>query len=139
WQVVVVDGADISDPDEVGPAELDVWTRWPGAPSDAATNQAMVAFSTDSFLIGTAMRPHPGVGQALAHRTISTGVLSHTITFHEPAQAQDWLLLAHRSLYAVRGRAYGQGNVFRDSGDLVASFVQDSMIRPMATDKTRSL
>ncbi|MBX6388279.1 MAG: thioesterase family protein [Frankia sp.] len=132
WELRVVGGVDIADPDAVGPAELDVWTRWPGAPDDLATSQALLAFVTDGFLIGTAMRPHPGVGQALAHRTISTGVLSHTITFHEPFQAGDWLLLAQRSPYAGRGRGYGRGDVFRPDGTLVASFVQDSMIRPMA-------
>ncbi|MBL7500195.1 thioesterase family protein [Frankia sp. CNm7] len=132
WQVSVVGGVDISDPEAVGPAELDVWTRWPGAPDDAGSAQALLAFGTDGFLIGTAMRPHAGVGQAQAHRTISTGVLSHTITFHEPIPAGDWLLLAHRSPYAGRGRGYGHGDVFRADGGLVASFVQDSMIRPMA-------
>ncbi|WP_007508115.1 acyl-CoA thioesterase [Pseudofrankia saprophytica] len=132
WQVRVVGDVDISDPEAVGPAELDVWTRWPGAPGDALSSQALLAFVTDGFLIGTAMRPHPGVGQAQSHRTISTSVLSHTITFHEPVPADDWLLLAQRSPYAGRGRGYGRGDVFRADGGLVASFVQDSMIRPMA-------
>ena len=75
------------------------------------------------------MRPHRGVGQAQAHRTLSTGVLSHTLTFHEPCSASEWLLLAHRSPYAGRGRSYGYANVFRSDGQLVASFVQDGMIR----------
>jgi acyl-CoA thioesterase len=133
WQMEVVDGVDIDAPDAVGPAELDVWSRWPDAPDDPATSQALLAFVTDGFLIGTAMRPHPGVGQAQAHVTVSTGVLSHTITFHEPVRAADWLLLAHRSPFAGGGRGYGQGEVFRQDGELVASFVQDSMIRPMST------
>jgi acyl-CoA thioesterase len=132
WQLSVLGGVDIADPDAVGPAELDVWTRWPGAPADPGAGQALLAFVTDGFLIGTAMRPHPGVGQALSHRTISSSVLSHTITFHEPVPAADWLLLAHRSPYAGRGRGYGHGDVFTADGALVASFVQDSMIRAMA-------
>ena len=83
----MVGGVDISDPEAVGPAELDVWTRFVGAPDDPAISQALLAFATDGFLIGTAMRPHPGVGQAQAHRTLSTGVISHTLTFHEPVSA----------------------------------------------------
>jgi acyl-CoA thioesterase len=137
WQVQVVGGVDVSDPDAVGPPELDVWTRWPGAPSDPATNQALLAFSTDSFLIGTAMRPHRGVGQAQAHVTVATGVISHTITFHEPCTVRDWLLLVHRSPYAGRGRSYGRGDAFGADGQLVASFVQDSMIRSMPTGPGR--
>src|SRR4051812_45328528 len=64
WEVRIVDGADITTPEAVGPPDLDVWTRFVGAPSDPAIDQALLAFATDGFLIGTAMRPHAGVGQA---------------------------------------------------------------------------
>jgi acyl-CoA thioesterase-2 len=97
-------------------------------------SQSLLAFATDGFLIGTAMRPHEGVGQAQAHVTLSTGVLSHTITFHEPLYAGDWHLLSHHSTHAGHGRCYGRANVFSVDGALVASFVQDAMIRPMRTD-----
>ena len=139
WEVRIVDGVDISDPDAVGPAELDVWTRFVGAPDDPAISQALLAFATDGFLIGTAMRPHAGVGQALAHRTLSTGVISHTLTFHEPFWAGDWLLLSHSSPYAGHGRSYGRADVFRTDGQLVASFVQDAMIRPMPEGQSGGL
>lgn len=131
WEIGIVGGVDIADPDAVGPATLDVWTRFAGAPDDPATGRALLAFASDGFLIGTAMRPHAGVGQAQAHHTLSTGVVSHTITFHEPFSAADWLLLAHSSPYAGHGRGYGRADVFRSDGQLVASYVQDSMIRPM--------
>jgi acyl-CoA thioesterase-2 len=131
WDVRIVGGVDISDPSLVGPAELDVWTRINGAPDDPGTNQALVAFATDGFLIGTAMRPHEGVGQAQAHVTLATGVISHTLTFHEPVRASEWLLFSHRSPYAGHGRAYGRADIFRADGALVGSFVQDSMIRGM--------
>ena len=88
-----------------GPADLDVWTRFVGAPDDPVVDQALLAFATDGFLIATAMRPHDGVGQAQAHVTVSTGVVSHTLTFHEPAPAGEWLLLSHHSPYAGRGRS----------------------------------
>jgi acyl-CoA thioesterase-2 len=130
WEIRLVGGVDINDPDAVGPAELDVWTRFAGASDDVATNQALLAFATDGFLIATAMRPHRGVGQAQAHRTVATGVVSHTLTFHERCRAGDWLLLAHTSPYAGAGRGYGRADVFQDDR-LVASFVQDSMIRAM--------
>lgn len=136
WEVRIVDGVDIDDPDAVGPAELDVWSRFVGAPDDPLKSQALLAFATDGFLIGTAMRPHLGVGQALAHKTLSTGVVGHTLTFHEPVSAGEWMLLAHRSPYAGRGRSYGRADVFTTQGALVASFVQDNMIRLM--DPTRA-
>ena len=129
WEIRTVGGADISDPDAIGPAELAVWMRFPGAPDDVRTSQALLSYASDGFLIGTAMRPHAGVGQALSHVTISTTVLTHTLTFHEPFYAGDWLLVAHEAPYAGRGRSYGRAHVFTEDGRLVASFVQDNMIR----------
>lgn len=135
WEVQVVDEVDVSDPELTGPPDLDVWTRFPGAPDDPTTDQALLAFATDGFLIGTAMRPHAGVGQAQAHVTVTTGVISHTLTFHQPFAARDWLLLSHHSPFAGRGRSYGRADVFRGDGALVASYVQDGMIR--AKDRGR--
>ena len=132
WDLRIVDDVDISNPDLVGPAELGVWSRMPDAPDDLTTSQALLAYASDGFLIGTAMRPHAGVGQAQAHVTISTTVLSHTLTFHEPFAANRWLLLWHEGPYAGRGRGYGRAEVFDEDGVLVASFVQENMIRAFA-------
>jgi acyl-CoA thioesterase len=129
WEVRVVDGVDLTDPAVVGPPELFVWVRFPGAEATGVIGQALLAYATDGFLIGTAMRPHEGVGYALAHVSISTSVLSHTLTFHEPIDAGQWYLLAHESPYAGRGRSYGRANIFDVDGRVVASFVQDNMIR----------
>jgi acyl-CoA thioesterase len=131
WEIRIVGEVDVGDPALVGPPELDVWSRFAGAPGDPALDQALLAFASDGFLIGAAMRPHAGVGQAQAHRSLSTGVVGHTLTFHEPCPAGEWLLLSQRSVYAGHGRCYGRGNVFRADGALVASFVQDGMIRPL--------
>jgi len=129
WEIRVVGGVDLADPGSVGPAELFVWSRFTGAEATGVTGQALLGYATDGFLIGTAMRPHPGIGQSMSHVSISTSVLSHTLTFHEPIDASAWHLLAHRSPYAGRGRSYGCADVFTEDGRLVASFVQDNMIR----------
>ena len=127
WDIRTAGDVDISDP-AAGPAELDVWVRFDGAPTDPQTGQALLAYASDGFLIGTAMRPQEGLSQADAHVRVSTTVLSQTISFHEPVDASQWLLLAHSSPYAGRGRSYGRADVW--SGDaLVASYVQENMIR----------
>jgi len=132
----IVGGVDTWSPDApAGPAELFAWVRYAGAPSDVATNQAILAWGSDGFLIGTALRPHAGIGQADAHQTLSTGVVGHTLTFHEPFTLRDWLLIAHESPHAGGGRSYGRAQVFTRDGRLVASFVQDNMIRAMAGPK----
>lgn len=124
-------GADIVSPDAVGPAELEVWFRCPGVPDDDVLNQALLADASDPMLIGTAMRPHAGVGMAQAHVTVDTGVLSHTLTFHEPVRVGEWLLLQHESPHAGRGLTFGRAQVFTQSGRLVASFGQENMVRAM--------
>jgi acyl-CoA thioesterase len=129
WDVATVGGVDISDPAAVGPPELRVWTRFPGAPDDATTSRALLAFASDGFLIGAAMRPHEGVGQSMAHVSISTTVVTHSLSFHEPFDAGDWLLLDQRSPYAGRGRSYGRADVYAADGRYVASFAQENMIR----------
>lgn len=137
WQIRMAGDVDVDDPALVGPPDLDVWTRFDGAPDDRTVDQALLAFATDGFLIGTAMRPHAGVGQAQAHVTVATGVVSHTLTFHEPFSAGEWLLLSQNSPYAGRGRCYGRADVFRADGTLAASFVQDGMIRPLEGAATK--
>ena len=92
-------------------------------------NQALLAYASDGFLIATAMRPHEGIGQSMAHVSVATTVLTQTLTFHEPFRAGDWLLLDQRSTYAGRGRSHGAADVFTADGRLVASFTQDNMVR----------
>jgi len=75
------------------------------------------------------MRPHAGIGQNMAHRSIATGVVSHTLTFHDRFEAGAWLLMAHEGAHAGRGRSYGRAHVFTEDGRAVASFVQESLIR----------
>ncbi|MCU4182899.1 thioesterase family protein [Acidiferrimicrobium sp. IK] len=135
WDVSIVDDVDLADPDAVGPAELSIWSRFRGVPDGEAANQAMLGYASDGFLIATAMRPHAGVGQAQAHVTVSTSVLTQTISFHEPFDACDWHLIVHESPYAGRGRSYGRAHVYSRHGSLVASFAQDNIVRALAQDQ----
>ena len=129
--VRIAGGVDTWDPNApTGPAELGVWIKLPTPPEPVpAVGEALLAYATDGFLIGTAMRPHPGIGQEMAHRSLDTGVLTHTLTFHRPVTVGEWLLVAHEGAYAGRGRAYGRAHVFTPDGTLIASFVQESLIR----------
>lgn len=133
----IVDGVDLWSVDApTGPAETFLWAKAPALPDDPGhdhgVHQAVLAWATDGFLIATALRPHAGIGQDDAHRGLSTGVVGHTIVFHEPFRADRWLLLAHRSAYAGRGRTFGSADVFTEDGRFVASYVQTNMIRSFA-------
>jgi acyl-CoA thioesterase II len=133
WDVRIQQDADISDPQALGPPDLCVWSRFTDVPSEPWISQALLAYASDGFLIGTAMRPHEGVGQALAHVSIDTSVITQTLTFHQQFNAGNWLLAAHHSPHAGQGRSFGRADVFAQNGDLVASYSQENMIRAMAT------
>jgi acyl-CoA thioesterase II len=128
-EVRIVGGVDLNTAEVTGPPELQVWARFSSAPADQAVHQALASWYTDPFLIASAMRPHEGIGQGMAHDSVSTGVITHTLSFHEPVDATKWLLMANRSIFAGHGRTYGMGQVFTEDGQQVASYVQDNMIR----------
>lgn len=122
-------GTDYARPDAVGPPRLDVWVRYAHAPEDPAIRQAVIAHLSGPFTIGTSMRPHAGFGEAQAHRTLSTGVLSLTVRYHDPCALDGWLLVAHESVHAGRGLCDGVGRIFERSGRLVATFSQEALLR----------
>jgi acyl-CoA thioesterase-2 len=135
-EVRTVGGVDILDAGSTGPAEVHVWVRTGGAAENPIVDQALLARASASFLIGTAMRPHAGVGQSVAHRDISTGIVGHTISFHDDIEPGQWMLLANESPFAGRGRAFGRGQAFTQSGRLVASFSQEAMVRRFPTGQS---
>jgi acyl-CoA thioesterase-2 len=135
WEVRVVGGVDLSD-HAAGPPQFDWWTRTPAVGGDrdsVSTHQALLAHATDLTVIGTALRPFEGLSQADSTKTMHTAVTGHSMWFHQPFRVDDWLLVTQHSPVVAKGRAYGRGDVF--AGDqLVASFAQESMIRPLSQD-----
>ena len=128
-EIQIIGDVDLMTPAITGPPELHLWMRWQEVSDEPAMHQAALSWFTDPFLIGASMRPHAGIGLEQAHESISTGVISHTITFHEDFRLSDWLLISNHGLHAGGGRIYGEGHVFGEDGTLIASFVQTSMIR----------
>jgi acyl-CoA thioesterase-2 len=125
----VVDGAYDPDPDRIGPPEIYTWCRFRDAPTQPYLHTALVAQSTTHWTIAAAMRPHPGFGEADAHVTLSTGIMSIAIAFHDEVDVTGWLLYANPAIYAGRGLVQGEGHVFTQDGRLVASYSVQAMIR----------
>jgi acyl-CoA thioesterase II len=130
----IVDGAYSSDPDRVGPPEIYAWVRFRDVPAEPYLQTALLAQSTTHWTIAAAMRPHPGFGEADAHVTLSTGIMSIAIAFHDDVDVTEWLLYANPAMYAGRGLAQGEGRVFTEDGRLVASYSVQAMIRGFAKD-----
>ncbi len=125
----IVGAVNLDEAQSNGPPEVFVWARYPDAPSEVTSNQAILCFYIHNNLIPAAMRPHDGIGLAMAHETLSTGVITHGMTFHEPFLVSNWHLLANWSTHAGNGRAFGIGEVFTEGGVHVASFSQQSLLR----------
>ena len=125
----VVDGAYDPDPDRIGPPVIYSWVRFRDSPAEQYMHDALMAQSTTHWTIGAAMRPHKGFGEAEAHRTLSTGIMSIAIAFHDQVDVTEWLLYANPAIYAGRGLAQGEGHVFTENGRLVASYTVQALIR----------
>jgi acyl-CoA thioesterase-2 len=125
----IVDGINTwSDDEPLRPPQQHVWTRYREDYFPVA-NQAILSWATDGFLIGTSMLPHQGFNEGHAHKTISTGVVAHTLNFHDRFRADEWLLMANESIWAGRGRTHGRCNVWTEDGRLVATYTQDNLVR----------
>jgi acyl-CoA thioesterase-2 len=125
----VVDGAYSPDPDRVGPPVIYAWLRFRDDPAEQYLRDALVAQATTHWTIAAAMRPHRGYGEADAHVTLSTGIMSTSIAFGDPVPLDGWLLYANPAIWSGRGLAQGEGKVFAADGRLVASYSVQAMIR----------
>jgi acyl-CoA thioesterase II len=130
----IVDAAYSPDPDLVGPPEIHAWVRFRDAPKEPYLHAALMAQPTTHWTIAAAMRPHAGFGEADAHVTLSTGIMSIAIAYHDDVDVTEWLLYANPAVYAGRGLAQGEGHVFTQDGRLVASYSVQAMIRGFARD-----
>jgi uncharacterized protein (DUF427 family)/acyl-CoA thioesterase len=130
----VVDGAYSPDPDRVGPPEIHAWIRFRDAPAEQYLHTALLSQATTHWTIAAAMLPHRGFGEADAHVTLSTGIMSIAIAYHDDVDVTEWLLYTNPSTYAGRGLAQGEGHVFTQDGRLAASYSVQAMIRGFAKD-----
>jgi acyl-CoA thioesterase II len=135
-QVKLVDVVDINSPEEIGPPEVYAWLHYEPIPTRDDLAKALIAYFTGHLGISTSMRPHEGIGTALSHITVSTAPMTVTVSFHEPVTWRGWLLYTHESTQVGAGMSYIRGAVHTEDGELIASFSQDAMIRPMRTTDT---
>lgn len=132
-QVRLVDVVDVNSPDEVGPPELYAWLHYEPIPTRDDLAKALIAYFTGHLGISATMRAHAGIGTAQSHLTVSTAPMTVTVSFHEPVRWSGWLLYTHESTQVGAGMSYIRGAVHTEEGELIASFSQDAMIRPLRT------
>jgi acyl-CoA thioesterase len=116
----------------VGPPVLDAWVRFAEVPDDPPLHAGLLAQFTGHVSIAAALRPHAGVGQDQAHRTLSMAINAITIAFHREVRADRWMLYHHRSTFAGDGMTHAECRVHDEDGDLLASFTVEGMVRAFA-------
>jgi acyl-CoA thioesterase II len=116
---------------EPRPAQQSVWLKTNGAlPDTPALHRAVLAYASDFTLLDTALVAH---GKLLFDRDIQLASLDHAMWFHRPFRADDWLLYAQDSPTAFGARGYCRGAIYNRSGQLVASTVQEGLMRKRDT------
>lgn len=126
----IVDDAYTGDPDApLGPPELDAWVRFRSVPDDPPIHAGLLAQFTGHLSIAAALRPHAGVGEDQAHRSLSTAINAISLSFHADVRADRWMLYHHRSTKAADGMTHAECRVYDEAGTLLASFTVEAMVR----------
>lgn len=128
WPIDVryVNPVDLANPTSAPPRAL-VWLKTAHAlPDNDATHRQMFVYASDNPILMPAFYPHginpftPGVMAA---------TLSHSIWIHQAPRIDDWLLFEIDSDFTGSGRGMGRAKVFNRNGVLVASAVQEGLVR----------
>ncbi len=104
-----------------------VWFRANGVlPDDPLLHTCVITYASDMTVLDTSLRPHGGsrLGE------VFMASLDHAMWFHRPFRADQWLLYSQDTPNASGGRGLGRGLIFTGAGALVASVVQEGVIRP---------
>ncbi len=111
-----------------------VWMRAvsPLAP-DPLMHAAALTYCSDLTLGSTAaIDVEPPTVLREGARRIQLASLNHAVWFHRPFRADEWLLFAQRSMSASDGRGLSMGEFWSRDGQLVASAVQEVVVRVAA-------
>jgi acyl-CoA thioesterase-2 len=109
------------------PPEQFVWFKSTGyVPDDPAIASCLLVFESDNLLLGTARLPHRG---SFNREAMQVASLDHAMWFHRPVDVNRWMLYALDTPSTSEARGYTRGNIFTERGELVASTVQEGLIR----------
>ncbi len=118
-------------PQPEAPSRAHWMKTWDSLPDDEGLHQAIVAFSSDFALMGTGLMPH---GISFMTPNLQAASLDHTIYFHKPVRADQWLLHDMDATVTASARGLNFGRMWQN-GELVASTVQEGLMRVRETEE----
>ena len=105
----------------------DVWLRAVGRlPDDPEIHRAVLAYLSDMTLLDTALIGH---GHNVFDAQLQVASLDHALWFHRPFRADEWLLYVQDSPNAGGARGLTRGLLFSRDGRLVATAMQEGLMR----------
>lgn len=93
---------------------------------DMALHRYLLAYASDFHFLTTALQPH---GLSWMTRGLQLASLDHSMYFHRPFRFDEWLLYAIDSPSSSGSRGLVRGQLFNREGLLVASCVQEGLMR----------
>jgi acyl-CoA thioesterase II len=110
------------------PGRQQIWFRAVGQlPDDPLLHVCVLAYASDLTLLGATLGPH---GILPGSDRVQMASLDHAMWFHRPFRVDEWLLYDEESPSASGARGLATGRIFSRDGRLVASVVQEGLIRP---------
>ena len=94
-------------------------------PPDELTQVCALTYFSDLTLAGTTLVPHPDLGDD----SLEIASIDHAMWFHDRFRADEWVLFAQDTPVARAGHGLARGEFFRRDGVLVASAVQEVLLR----------
>ena len=112
---------------EVRPPHRMVWLKLNDTlPSDYPWHRHMLAYASDMTLLETSLRPHE---VSMFTPNLQMASLDHSMWFHRPFRMDEWLLYVIHGSTASGSRGLVRGQLFTRDGRLVASAVQEGLMR----------
>jgi acyl-CoA thioesterase-2 len=109
------------------PPHRKVWYRTIAQlPDELSVHQYLLAYTSDFGFVTTAMQPH---GVSWLNPKMQVASLDHAMWFHRPFRLDDWVLYVVDSPTASGARGLARGQFFTRDGRLVASAVQEGLMR----------
>ena len=110
-----------------------VWIRTVDQlPDDLALHQNLLAYVSDYELLGTSTLPH---GLPFGRGKVIMASLDHALWFHRDVRIDRWLLYSMDSPNASGARGLARGQLFTEDGQLVASSVQEGLVRVIEKER----
>lgn len=109
---------------------LQAWMKTTaGVNAGPGVHESLLAYMSDTFLIDVALVTH---GRHFLE-DMRCASLDHALWFHAPCRADEWLLFECEGQRIGGARGLSRGRFFRQDGTLVASCMQESLLRVMET------